>query len=193
MGEQEEKVKRQQRIGKIEKVVLGTIIVVGLMSVAAVAPNTLQALGKLGLVKRKNNTRQSTGRSIKRLLEKKLIVIENTRRGKIVCLTKEGERALRRVDASGYKLKKPKRWDKRWRVIVFDVLERKKATRNKLRYTLMQIGFVRLQNSVWVYPYDCEDLIKLLKADFRMGKEVLYIIAESIENDGWLRKEFSLK
>jgi len=56
----------------------------------------------------------------------------------------------------------------------------------------LQIGFVRLQNSVWVYPYDCEDLVKLLKADFRIGREVLYVIADSIENDMWMRKEFSL-
>ena len=54
------------------------------------------------------------------------------------------------------------------------------------------IGFVRLQDSVWVYPYDCEDLITLLKADFRVGKDVLYLIVDSIENDKYLRAEFNL-
>jgi len=53
-------------------------------------------------------------------------------------------------------------------------------------------GFVRLQDSVWVYPYDCEDFTALLKADLHIGREVIYIIAESIENDGWLREQFNL-
>jgi hypothetical protein len=43
---------------------------------------------------------------------------------------------------------------------------------------------------VWVYPYDCEDLITLLKADFKIGKDLLYVITESIENDKWLRQSF---
>ena len=54
------------------------------------------------------------------------------------------------------------------------------------------IGFLRLKDSVWVYPYDCEDLVTLMKADFKIGKDILYIIAETIENDSWLKKEFGL-
>jgi len=192
MGEQEKVIKRRQRIGKIEKAILGTIAVAGVLSMAVVAPNALQALYKLGLIKGKKNQRQSAGRSIQRLVDKKLVVIKNTGRGKVVRLTETGERVLRMVDAGMYKLKKPKRWDGKWRIIIFDVRERKRGIRDKLRRTLLQIGFVRLQNSVWVYPYDCEDLVKLLKADFRIGREVLYVIADSIENDMWMRKEFSL-
>jgi len=52
---------------------------------------------------------------------------------------------------------------------------------------------MRLQNSVWVYPYDCEDLITLLKADFEIGKEVLYVIADKIENEKVLLKDFGLE
>src|SRR3989344_5509248 len=51
---------------------------------------------------------------------------------------------------------------------------------------------LKLQNSVWVYPYDCEDFISLLKADFKIGKDVLYIIVEKLENDWHLRKFFNL-
>ena len=57
----------------------------------------------------------------------------------------------------------------------------------------MHIGFVRLQDSVWVYPYDCEDLIVLLKADFKIGKDVLYMIVDEMEGDTHLRKEFGLR
>ena len=71
--------------------------------------------------------------------------------------------------------------------------EKRKGLRDKIRLTLNSIGFVKLQDSVWVYPYPCEDLIVLLKADFKIGKDLLYIIADSVENDSELQKLFNLK
>ena len=50
----------------------------------------------------------------------------------------------------------------------------------------------RLQDSVWVYPYDCEDIIGLLKTDIGVGKDLLYMIADEIENDRHLRENFGL-
>lgn len=176
----------------MEKAALGAIASVGIIGMAILAPNAIQALEQTGLIKRRNYTKRSANRAIERLLEKGWISIEQTPRGKMVRLTGHGEAILRIAEASEYKFKKPKRWDKKWRIIIFDVSEKRRSTREKLRLTLIQIGFIRLQNSVWVYPYDCEDLIKLLKADFKIGKDVLYIIADSVENDSALRKSFSL-
>ena len=105
-------------------------------------------------------------------------------------LTAKGEQILRRLELHDFKLRKPKRWDRKWRVLIFDIPERRKNLRPKIRYTLLAIGFIRLQDSVWVYPYDCEDLITLLKADFKIGKDLLYLIVDSIENDFPLRSHF---
>ena len=82
--------------------------------------------------------------------------------------------------------------DKKWRVLAFDIKEYRRDTRDKLRKTLVSIGFERLQNSVWIYPYDCEDLIALAKADLRIGADVLYMIVERLEHDKHLREHFSL-
>ena len=49
-----------------------------------------------------------------------------------------------------------------------------------------------LQDSVWLYPYDCEDLVTLLKADLKIGNAILYIIAEKIENDSHLKAHYHL-
>ena len=65
--------------------------------------------------------------------------------------------------------------------------------RNKIRDTLRAIGFIPLQGSVWVYPYDCEDLITLLKADFHVGRGMLYMVVDALEYDMRLRQEFGLK
>ena len=58
---------------------------------------------------------------------------------------------------------------------------------------MRELGFIRLQDSVWVYPYDCEDLMALLKADLKLGSAVLYMVVEHIENDKHLRAEFGLE
>ena len=92
-----------------------------------------------------------------------------------------------------FKLKKQKRWDRKWRLIIYDIAERGKGKIRRQIFELFKIaGFYRLQNSIWVYPYDCEDVIGLLKTDFGVGKEILYIIADEIENDRYLRQYFEL-
>ena len=58
---------------------------------------------------------------------------------------------------------------------------------------MQEYGFVRLQDSVWIYPYDCEDLIALAKANFRIGVDVLYMIVERLDCDKHLREHFGLR
>lgn len=109
-------------------------------------------------------------------------------------LTERGERQLKlEREKAALQLRKKKRWDKRWRVIIFDIPERRRRTRGLLRITMRECGFVRLQDSVWVYPHDCEELIVLLKADLKIGNALLYMVVEKVENDTWLKQRFSLK
>ena len=58
------------------------------------------------------------------------------------------------------------RWDKKWRIIVFDIPERTRSARDILRGKLHEWGCCKIQNSVFVTPYNCEDelnwLIKVL-------------------------------
>lgn len=72
-------------------------------------------------------------------------------------------------------------------------MESRKSDRENLRHTLISIGFMKLQDSVWIYPYDCEDLITLLKADMEIGKDILYMIVEALEDDKHFRKYFKLE
>lgn len=114
------------------------------------------------------------------------------RNGKFVELTARGKEKLREWEKCDYKLPHHKQWDGKWRVLIFDVPEKRKKLREKLRNTLRAIGFKWLQDSVWIYPFDCEDFITLLKADFKIGKDVLYLIAEAVENDRKLRDYFGV-
>ena len=109
-----------------------------------------------------------------------------------VRLTKKGEEKLARYDLGELKVERPKRWDGKWRLVIFDIRERRRSTRDLLRQQLQGLGLVRLQNSVWVYPYDFSEITVLFKADAAVGKDILYLTVEELENDGWLRRRFGL-
>ena len=192
MGKLEKEFRKRKKRENIQKIILSSIAAVGLLSVAVLAPNALQALKFFGIEPRNKWQKYNSNHSIKRLKKHGLIIFEKTSRGIFARLTPKGEDRLRKFKLLGYKLKKPKKWDKKWRVLIFDIKEERKGTRDKIRFTLKRIGFLRLQDSVWVYPYDCEDLVILMKADLKIGKDLLYLIVDTIEGDNKIKKYFKL-
>ncbi len=184
--------KRLRRV-KITQIVLGTIALAGVLSIALVAPNAMQIIkvfdkGK----KRKMKAEYSINRALDRLIEdgsiKKTLID-----GKLHFeLTGQGRKKFNELFHHYSMLKKPKRWDGRWRIVSFDVFEKRRKIRDRLRETLKRVGFIQLHQSMWVFPYDCEDLVTLLKSELRVGKNVLYIIADRIESDKLLKKHFKL-
>jgi len=185
------KTERAKRI-PISGIVLSTLAVGGLLALAAVAPNAVQMLKLFGYGKRKRGPSHQVNRAFWQLKEKGFIALEEKGGNKFVRLTTKGEKRLRSFQKKEGAFKKPKRWDGKWRVVVFDIKEKRRVIRNKLRAELEATGFVRLQNSVWVFPYECEDFLILLKADVRIGRDVLYLVVEKIENDRYLREIFDL-
>ena len=193
MNKLEKELELQDKRKNIQKIILRSIFGLGMLSMAAVAPNVVSIIKLFeGKDERKKKLKYSINRSLLRLEEKGLVEIIELKNKKFVRLTKKGEATLGFLEKHNFKLKKPKKWDGRWRIVTFDIRERRKKTRFLLRKTLKEIGFVKLQQSLWVYPYDCEELIALLKADFNLGKEVLYMIVDKLENDWSLRLEFKL-
>ena len=188
MGVIEESGRKRKRRRDFKYAILTLAKTSALVGITVMAPNVPQALQKMGLLPNALQSRSTIGRARRLLLEKGLL---SKKDGKLQ-LTNKGSSVLAILE-SQYSIKKPSRWDGRWRVLIFDVPEYRKAVRDKIRRTLMHIGFVRLQDSVWVYPYDCEDLITLLKADFKIGKDVIYMIVDELEEDARLRREFGFK
>jgi CRISPR-associated endonuclease Cas2 len=176
---------------KIGKIILMTIAGAGLLSMTIVAPNALQVIDMFNGKKSKYR-KYYVDNAISRLLKQGFITFENKNGNKFVTLTEKGKLLVNKYELQEKKINRPKKWDKKWRVVIFDIKEYRRRTRDKLRMTLTSLGFIKLQNSVWVFPYECEDIIVMLKADFKIGKDVLYMTVDKIENDKWLKKEFSL-
>ena len=167
---------------------LGTIAAAGIISAGLLAPNVIGAFAKLGIIPTKRQV-DSIRAARNRLVQRGLLEWEENK----LRLTEKGKRRLRALELKSYQFPKPKHWDERWRVLIFDIPERRKSLRDKIRLTLSSVGFIRLQDSVWIYPYDCEDLVVLLKADFKIGKDMLYMIVETLEYDQLVRARFGLK
>lgn len=191
MGIIEEQVRKRARKQDIRKAILTTIKVAGVLALAMAAPNAARLLAHVPGMRAKYESRAM--QSLCRLEQRRLVTIRGTGRSRTVQLAPSGEALLARLSMGGSYINYGKKWDRRWRIVIFDIPEKRKALRNRLRMLLATIGFEKLQDSVWVFPYDCEDLLTLLKTDFRIGKEVLYIVAEEIEGDYRLRKLFGLE
>ncbi|HEY4528258.1 MAG TPA: hypothetical protein VJJ48_00320 [Candidatus Paceibacterota bacterium] len=187
MGQLEERNRRRVKHGELQRMILESVKVVGILSIALVAPNVISAMHKLGLITL-GRQREVVSSSASKLAKKGLLKFD----GKYYELTALGEKKLRLWQLKEYKSSKPQKWDKKWRVIISDIPEKKKKVRDQISRLFISAGLVRLQDSVWVYPYDCEDIIGLLKTDFGVGKNILYLIVDEIENDKHLREEFEL-
>ncbi len=183
--------KTKEKSVKIAKIVLKTIAVAGFVSMAVLAPNAIQALSMFKSGK-KYEPRYYFNSAVSRLKNQGLIEFLNRNGKNYIRLTEKGKRKLAKYQFQEAVIEKPKRWDGKWRIVIFDIREEKKAVRDLLRRELKNLGFVKLQNSVWVYPYDCEEIVIMLKAYFRRGKDILYVTAEKIENDYWLKKAFEI-
>lgn len=170
------------------KVILTTLATVGILAVALLAPNVLQVL-KPFLKNKKYNKKYYIEQKIKKLEKEGFLKIEFKNGKQVVSLTKKGEQKL-----LYYKIteKKKKKWDGKWRVVVFDVWENARFKRDILRQEIKNFGFIQLQRSVWIYPYECEDFIELLKTNLVFGKNIRYMVVEKLDYDYKLRKYFKL-
>ncbi|MFA6269714.1 MAG: hypothetical protein WC657_00705 [Candidatus Paceibacterota bacterium] len=181
----EKKVKK----ANIQKIILESVKLIGLIGVAAIAPNVLVAMKKMGFITHRRQI-ESIKRSRDTLIKKGLLEDKNGQ----LKITPGGKRYLSRCLSLGdnKELNKNKKWDGKWRVLIFDIPESRRFDRTNIRQALVSIGFMRLQDSVWIYPYNCEDLASLLKAETETDGDVLYMIVEALENDEEVKKYFGL-
>src|SRR3989344_922295 len=76
-----------------------------------------------------------------------------------------------------------KKWDGKWRMVVFDVSEKDKKSRNKLRQEIRDLGFGMLQESVWICPFPLEDKLKEYFSTWKLRGEILVSKSEVLVGD----------
>lgn len=127
------------------------------------------------------------------LYRHKLITEQKNSDGSLsLVLTPRGKQQATLGQLLGIKIKKPKRWDTLWRVVLFDIPEKHKKFRDIFRSHLKAVGFHELQHSVFVFPFPCEKEILSLVKLYRAESYVRFITAKDIDNEKLLKKKFSL-
>lgn len=136
---------------------------------------------------------RSFSRSIRKLSSKKLVEEKYSSDGSFeLVLTEEGRQLAKRLSFMGdaINFKKPKRWDRRWRLVFFDIPEKDRDFRDILRDHLYNLNFFKIQKSVFVSPHPFEkqilELVKLYSAE----PYVRVITAMYIDNEAKIKNYF---
>jgi len=134
-------------------------------------------------------------RRLKELEKKKIISFKELGNGKIkIEITHKGKLLVREYNIDNLKLNKPKIWDKKWRIIIYDIPHHHKKARDAFRFKIKQLGLYPIQKSVWVSPYDCLPEIEFLCTifDIDMNNYVYQIMTNKIPKEREAKKWFDL-
>jgi len=128
-----------------------------------------------------------------RLKRDRLIITKQKREGVFaVELTEKGKRKIKEFRFADMEIPIPKKWDGKWRIVIFDIPNKRNAGREALRNKIKELDFYQLQKSVWAFPYPCEAEIEFITELFRLYPYVQIIEATKIKNDAKLRKYYGL-
>lgn len=131
-------------------------------------------------------------RTLRRLDRQKDVETAEESGRQIIRLTKNGKRKVLKYSLNSLFVEKPKQWDGKWRLVVYDVPIYNKKVGDILRQTLRSLGFYAIQDSVYIFPYSCFDHIEFLREYYGLGDHVQYILVEKIERDSAFKSYFGL-
>ena len=109
-----------------------------------------------------------------------------------IVLTDAGKRRVLRYKIDEMKIERPQAWDRKWRIILFDIPEKHRRIRDALRDHLRQLGCSELQKSAFVHPFECRSEIDFLIEFYQARPFVRFIVADEIDTAPHLKRKFRL-
>ncbi len=183
---------------KSTRIILKCMLFGGAVVLAATSPNFVQKalpriLKSASFEWRRYKDKRKFYNSFYYLKNKGLINMNYKGKQLYITLTEEGRIRANKYWIDDLRIAKPEKWDKKWRIMIFDIKNEQRLKREALRGKIKELGLYQLQKSVWVYPYNFEKEAKVLKEFFNFSSdETKIIIASKIEDDEALRKRFNL-
>lgn len=109
------------------------------------------------------------------------VFVENKKR--YIELTPKGILRLQKDQFEDLRIGRPKKWDGKFRMVIFDIPEKDRALRDGIRKKLNNVGFAQLQKSVFVYPFECKEEIDLICNFYPVEGFLKYLIADIIQGE----------
>lgn len=166
---------------------VGTGIVLG---TAVVAPNVVQVLD---IFDPKGRTqRNKIWKAIKYLEQQERIRIQEENGVRTLKLTKRGQVALNDLSVEELSVRRPRMWDRKWRMVMFDIPMYRSRNRIPFREKIQDLGFEMYQKSVFVYPYECREEVILVAEHYGVREYIRYATVEEMSNMREFVKKFDL-
>jgi len=199
IGQIEKEIENKSKSGSYQRGELAKKILIMVAAGIAIpasimAPNLPLAIKSLcRMLSKKCNTRsENLIKSINSLKKNRLISVVGKGGQQILTLSENGKKRVLQFNLDKLAIKRPKKWDGLWRLIIFDVPEEIKNAREALRAKLKNLGFFQLQKSCFVYPYECKKEIDFITEIFQISPYINFIIAKEIEGQEKLKRNFNL-
>ena len=105
-------------------------------------------------------------------------------------ITDKGIKIAEKLFLNNIEITRPKKWDGKWRLVIFDIPEKERGARDGIRNKLYSLGFKQIQKSVFVYPFECSKEIHFICDFYRARKYIKYLIANIIEGENEVINHF---
>ena len=109
-----------------------------------------------------------------------------------VVLSEKGKLIAKQYDPDNLTIKKPIVWDKRWRIVIYDIPISKNNARDSLRRKLNELGFKEWQKSIFIHPYPCRNEIEFIIEFFDIRPYVRYAELINPTNEAELKLHFNI-
>ena len=131
--------------------------------------------------------------SIQRLYEAKFVDVKDYQDGSVsLILSDDGRKRALTYKLDEMEIPRPKQWDRKWRIILFDIPEDERKLRDALRRHFKVLGCHEFQKSVFVHPFECRNEIDFLIEFYHARRFVRFVVAHEIDNELHLKNIFHL-
>ncbi len=124
----------------------------------------------------------------KYIVGKKYITLRKNSRGRAeIVLTENGKKSYQSAAIRNLKPPTQEPWDRKWRIVLFDIPNYSKRARDAFAATLKRLGFLPMQKSVFLCPYPCEEELEVVADFFGVSDNIDIIVADRLtREDVWL-------
>ena len=151
-----------RQLKSASSVALAMLASAGIISLSAVAPNVISAIGHFTLQrkypKRRSafeNPAKKTAETFYYLKRSGLIRVKAQKNDLIITLTRLGRKKADELKFESLFIPKTKNWNKKWWLVAGDIPTRDhRWGADMLRKKLKDLNFYPLQRTLWVYPHD---------------------------------------
>ena len=107
-------------------------------------------------------------------------------------LTENGKTKALQFNIETMAINKPELWDKKWRMILFDIPKGKDKEREAFRAMLKRLGFMQYQKSAFILPYECKNEVEYVSEFFRLRPFVRLVEIHWLDDELAFKEKFGL-